>query len=247
MVDLMPTPSKNVRQLRTQLRALANPEKAKTSAWFFKTGPGEYAESDKFIGITVPELRKIARSANQSTCEDALALLTSPIHEERLLALYLLIQHFEQGSPEVQRQVYMDYLAHTKYINNWDLVDSSAYHIVGSFLAKQSATTIRKTLLKLAHSPILWERRIAMVATFQWIKQGQAEYTLLIAKTLLTDRNDLIQKAVGWRLREVGKRCGEETLEKFLAEHRLYMGRTALRYAIEHFPKEVRTSYLTRH
>lgn len=242
----MPTPSKQVRQLRTQLRALATPEKAKVSAWFFKTGPGEYAEGDKFIGITVPELRKIARGAKESTREDALTLLVSPIHEERLLALYLLIQQFEQGSPEVQKQVYTEYLAHTKYINNWDLVDSSAYHIVGSFLAEQPTTTVRKTLLQLAHSPLLWERRIAMVATFHWIKQSQPDHTLLIAKTLLTDKHDLIQKAVGWMLREVGKRCSKETLEVFLEKYSQEMGRTALRYAIEHFPKETRKAYLTR-
>ena len=246
MVDPMPTPSKNLRQLRTQLRALATPEKAKASAWFFKTGPGEYAEGDQFIGITVPELRKIARGAKQTTREDALTLLVSPIHEERLLALYLLIHQFEQGSLEVRQQIYTEYLAHTKYINNWDLVDSSAYHIVGSFLATQSAAAAHKALSGLACSPLLWERRIAMVATLHWIKQGQPDHTIFIANTLLTDKHDLIQKAVGWMLREVGKRCEKETLEKFLAEHKLQMGRTALRYAIEHFPKEVRKAYLTQ-
>lgn len=246
MVDPMPTPSKNLRQLRTQLRALATPEKAKASAWFFKTGPGEYAEGDRFIGITVPELRKIAREAKQTTREDALALLVSPIHEERLLALYLLIHQFEQGSLEVRQQIYTDYLAHTKYINNWDLVDSSAYHIVGSFLATKSAAAARKVLLELAHSPLLWERRIAMVATFYWIKQGQPDHTLLIAKALLTDKHDLIQKAVGWMLREVGKRCRKTRLEEFLEKYSQQMGRTALRYAIEHFSKDVRNEYLGR-
>jgi len=246
MVDPMSTPSNNVRQLRTQLRALATPEKAKTSAWFFKTGPGEYAEGDQFIGITVPELRKIARGAKQTTREETLGLLASPIHEERLLALYLLIHQFEQGSPEVRQQIYTEYLAHTKYINNWDLVDSSAYHIVGSFLATQSAAAARKALSELARSSLLWERRIAIVATFHWIKQGQPDHTLLIAKTLLTDTHDLIQKAVGWMLREVGKRCGKERLEEFLEKYSQQMGRTALRYAIEHFTIEVRKAYLTR-
>lgn len=242
----MPSSSKQLRQIRVQLRALASPQKAETSAWFFKTGKGQYAEGDRFIGVTVPELRKIAKTFKETSREDTFALLVSPIHEERLLALYLLIHQFEQGGPQEKRQIYDEYLAHTRFVNNWDLVDSSAYQIVGAFLSTQSATMTRKTLLSLSRSPLLWERRIAMVSTFAWIKQGNSDYTLLIAKKLLADKQDLIQKAVGWMLREMGKRCDVEVLTAFLTLHGHEMGRTALRYAIERFPEAQRKAFMKR-
>jgi 3-methyladenine DNA glycosylase AlkD len=238
--------SSHLKQLRLELKRLAAPEKAKSSAWFFKTGPGEYAEGDQFLGITVPELRTIARSYKAIPHEDILLLLRSPLHEERLLALFLLIQQFKASEGEAQRKIYHDYLAHTEHVNNWDLVDTSAAHIVGAYLATQSSAVIEKTLRTLAASDSLWERRIAMVATFYWIKRGESGYTFLIAKKLLTDRQDLIQKAVGWMLREVGKHCSQELLRTFLDEHIAHMGRTTLRYAIEHFPEPLRQTYLKK-
>ncbi len=246
MVDPMNQTTTHLTELRAKLHALATPAKAKTSAWFFKTGPGEYAEGDQFLGITVPEVRRIARAYKEVPQEDILVLLRSPLHEERLLALFLLIQRFKASDPGTQQMIYHEYLKHTAHVNNWDLVDTSAAQIVGTYLSTQSPKDIQKTLTNLASSGLLWERRIAMVATFHWIKEGKASHALQVAELLLPDRHDLIQKAVGWMLREVGKRCGKEHLESFLDTYRLDMGRTALRYAIEHFPEATRKRYLAR-
>lgn len=244
MVDGMKQTAPRLNELRAKLAALAHPEKAKSSARFFKTGPGGYAEGDQFLGITVPEIRKIARSERNISQAETLLLLRSPLHEERLLALFLLIQHFNTSTNEEQAAIYKAYLAHTAHINNWDLVDTSAAHIVGAYLATQSAEMMKSTLHRLASSPLLWERRIAMVATFYWIKAGDAAHALDVATLLLHDKEDLIQKAVGWMLREVGKRCSREILRTFLDAHVAEMGRTALRYSIEHFPEPLRQTYL---
>ena len=244
MVDGMKQTSPQLPVLRSKLAALAQPEKAKSSARFFKTGPGDYAEGDQFLGISVPEIRTIARSAREISQTEILLLLRSPLHEERLLALFLLIQQFKASTHTEQHAIYKEYLAHTTHINNWDLVDTSAAHIVGSYLATQSADTIKSTLHRLANSSLLWERRIAMVATFHWIKAGEASQALDIATILLHDKEDLIQKAVGWMLREVGKRCSREILRAFLDAQVSKMGRTALRYSIEHFPEPLRQAYL---
>ncbi len=244
MVDPMNQTTTHLTELRAKLHALATPAKAKTSAWFFKTGPGQYAEGDQFLGITVPEVRQIARAYKEVPQEDILILLRSPLHEERLLALFLLIQRFKASDPGMQQVIYHEYLKHTAHVNNWDLVDTSAAQIVGTYLSTQSPKDIQKTLTNLASSGLLWERRIAMVATFHWIKEGEAAYALQVAELLLPDRHDLIQKAVGWMLREVGKKCSEQTLRTFLDQHLPNMGRTTLRYAIERFPEPLRQTYL---
>lgn len=244
MVDGMKVPTPQLKELRTKLETLAHPERAKASARYFKTGPGGYAEGDQFLGITVPEVRRVARLYAHISQEETLLLLRSPLHEERLLALFLLIQRFNASTNKEQHAIYKEYLAHTVHINNWDLVDTSAAQIIGRYLATQSAETIKSTLRRLANSSLLWERRIAMVATFHWIKAGEASQALDIATILLHDKEDLIQKAVGWMLREVGKRCSREILCAFLDAHVSKMGRTALRYSIEHFPEPLRQAYL---
>lgn len=226
--------------LREELRTQSDPKRAESAKWFFKTGPGDYGEGDVFIGVPVPALRTLASRYRNLSVEGVLVLLQSPIHEERALALMMLIHKFKKGSLQIKHDIFTAYLSHTSHINNWDLVDLSAEHIVGAYLEERP----RDILHQLAGSSSLWERRIAILATFHYIKKGSYEETLRIAQTLLTDRHDLIQKAVGWMLREVGKRCSEDAEEGFLRKHYKNMGRTALRYAIERFPDEKRRAYL---
>ncbi len=226
-------------EIRTALRDAADENDATHLQRFFKTGPGEYGEGDLFIGVRVPETRRVAKKFHLLPLNDALTLLRSEIHEERLLALILLTEKFRRGSAEQQAEIYRLYLENTGHINNWDLVDSSAMFIVGPYLQNRS----RDPLHRLARSASLWERRIAILATFHFIRQGEFDETLKIAETLLLDREDLIHKAVGWMLREIGKRdmCREED---FLKMHYRNMPRTMLRYAIEKFPEELRQKYL---
>ncbi|MCG3148690.1 MAG: hypothetical protein PCFJNLEI_02135 [Verrucomicrobiae bacterium] len=224
-------------ELRRDMRHAANPTRAVVSQRFFKTGPGEYAEGDRFLGLTVPQIRSFVKQYRELSFRDTCRLLRSPIHEERLLALLLLVEANRRGDATQRRQIYRCYLANTRYINNWDLVDSSAEHIVGS----QSGAP----LSKLARSASLWERRIAIIATFHFIKRGEFAPTLRIARQLLGDEHDLIHKAVGWMLREVGKR-DLPALEGFLQEHHRRMPRTMLRYAIERLPERRRQWYLLR-
>ena len=225
--------------LQRELRRLGNPDRARISQWFFKTGPGEYGEGDRFIGLSVPQVRKLAKQYRQLSLPETKRLLRSPIHEERLLALLLLVSAFGTADEDVQRRIYVAYLRSTRYINNWDLVDCSAEHIVGAFLRERS----RAPLLRLARSASLWDRRIAILATFHFIKRSEFAPTLRIARRLLRDREDLIHKAVGWMLREVGKR-DRATEETFLRQHYRQMPRTMLRYAIERFPERLRQRYL---
>ena len=233
-----------VQSLKSDLNKLATPQKAKASEWFFKTDPGQYGEGDQFIGVTVPEQRSIARKYKDLPLSQAEQLLKSPIHEERLVALIILVERFKsanrQSDQETQKEIYDFYLSHTDRVNNWDLVDLSADYIVGAYLADKP----KSVLYKLAKSKNLWERRIAMIATYYYIRQSEAKYTLEIADVLIHDSHDLIQKAVGWMLREVGKRCSEQVLTDFLDKHAPEMPRTALRYAIERFPPEKRQKYL---
>ena len=225
--------------LRSKLRSMADPEKAKGLQRFFKTGPGEYGEGDVFLGIQVPVLRKFARE-NRDLGEASLqVLLRSSVHEERMLSLLILIQKYVRGTDEERKKIYDFYLVNTSFINNWDLVDLSAEHVVGHFLMRGS----RRPLYQLAKSKSLWERRIAILATFHFIKQHEFSDTLKIAAILLSDREALIQKAVGWMLREVGKR-DLEAEEQFLMKSYQKMPRTMLRYAIERFPEEKRKRYL---
>lgn len=225
--------------IRTKLQKLADKEKAKILQRFFKTGPGEYGEGDIFLGVNVPMLRKLAKEHDAIPLNETIQLLKSPIHEERLLALLLLVRVFSKGDEALQKKIYDLYLKHTRYINNWDLVDLTAPNIVGTYLLDKS----RKPLYALAKSNDLWKRRIAILATLSFIRQNDFDDTLKISNTLLTDEHDLIHKAVGWMLREVGKRSLVSE-ERFLQQHYRKMPRTALRYAIERFPEAKRKKYL---
>ena len=207
---------------------------------FFKTGPGEYGEGDIFIGVTVPQIRSLVKKYNiQITITKSFSLLRSKIHEERLLALLILVCKYNQGSEKEQKQIFEAYLKNTKYINNWDLVDLTAYHIVGAYLEKRDKTP----LYMLAQSSDLWEKRIAMLSTFWYIRKKEFTDALKIAKLLLCDKHDLIHKVVGWMLREIGKREVAKE-EKFLQKYYKKMPRTMLRYAIEKFQEERRQAYL---
>jgi len=232
--------------LKADLRKFANAEKAKIYRRFFKTGPGQYGEGDQFIGVTVPETRSVAKKFQELPFVDLQKLLHSPTHEERLCALLILIEQFQSASrrsdESTKEKIYNFYLANTGYINNWDLIDLSADQIVGGYLQDKP----KDILKKLALSDSVWERRVAILSTFHFIKSEEPKYTLKIAGILLNDKHDLIQKAVGWMLREVGKRCSEKDLTDFLDKHALTMPRTALRYAIERFPEEKRQGYLRK-
>jgi 3-methyladenine DNA glycosylase AlkD len=228
-----------LKALRKELYGLANPADAKFLQGFFKTGPGQYGEGDKFLGLRVPALRRLARNYAELSRDDVLKMLASPWHEERLLALVIMLNAYESGDVAERRLVHRDYLANTRYINNWDLVDASAGGIVGAHLEAGNISL----LLRLARSKDMWERRIAIVSTFYFIKRDRFGPTLIIAELLLHDAHDLIHKAVGWMLREVGKR-DRKVLDGFLREHYHGMPRTMLRYAIERHPEDLRKKYL---
>jgi 3-methyladenine DNA glycosylase AlkD len=225
--------------IRSRLQKLANKETADALKWFFKTGPGEYGEGDVLIGIKVPPLRKLAAEFKAESLKTVKALLKSKIHEERVLALMILVRQFNSSDEALRREIYDFYMSHTLFINNWDLVDGSAPYIVGPFLWQRD----RSQLYRLAESPSLWERRIAIISTFYFIRQGDFSDALKIARILLNDHHDLIHKAVGWMLREIGKR-DQSVEEAFLKKHYRKMPRTMLRYAIERFPEAQRQKYL---
>lgn len=225
--------------LQARLRSLGNPQDAAFLSGFFKTGPGEYGEGDVFIGVRVPVIRKVAREFKTLSLPEIECLLHSEIHEERLAALVILVLRAVKADATAKKENYDLYLANTRYVNNWDLVDLSAPQIVGGFLADKG----RKPLYRLAKSSWLWDRRISILATFHFIRQRDFADTLKIAETLLADREDLIHKAVGWMLREVGKR-DVAALEGFLGQHHLAMPRTMLRYAIEKMAETSRRKYL---
>jgi 3-methyladenine DNA glycosylase AlkD len=230
-----------LRNIRKELRAAANPQKAIELRRFFKTGKGEYAEGDKFLGVMVPQTRRLVKKYwREITLAQTSELLTSRYHEERLLALLLLVGKFEKGNEAERKAIFDLYLANTKFINNWDLVDLTAPRIVGGWLENKS----KRVLLKMAKSESLWERRIAMLATFWSIGKGEPEFALRVAEILVYDKEDLIHKAVGWGLREVGKRCGQGVEEDFLQKYHKTMPRTMLRCAIERFSPEIRECYL---
>ncbi len=228
-----------MQEIRARLRKLGTKQRAEVSQRFFKTGPGEYGEGDIFLGITVPDIRKLAKEYQDLSPAETIQLLQSTIHEERLLALLILCRTYARGDGNAQKRIYELYLKNTRYINNWDLVDASAMHIVGPFLMGKN----KKSLYVLAQSSDLWERRIAIMATFHFIKHDTFVESLAIARKLLTDEEDLIHKAVGWMLREIGKRR-IQIEERFLKEHYKKMPRTMLRYAIERFPEAKRQRYL---
>ena len=229
----------NLAGVRRLLRAAARPEDAAVVRRFFKTGPGQYGEGDRFLGVRVPALRRVVLQSDGLDWSGLRALLRSGYHEERLLALLLLVRWFERGTPDARERIFRFYLANTRYINNWDLVDLSAPRIAGAWLLDRP----RDILDGLAVSPNLWERRIAVLATFAFIQSGQFDDLHRVVEKLLPDRHDLIHKACGWMLREAGKR-NRRALVEFLELHAAAMPRTMLRYAIEKLPPPERRRWL---
>lgn len=232
-------PSLKLPNLLRELSEASDPKRARNLTWFFKTGKGEYGEGDKFCGITVPAQRKIARRYRHLSLKDVKKLLGSKIHEHRFTALEILVFQYEGADPAARQQIFDFYLANTRAINNWDLVDTSAPYIVGEHLLSRP----RATLYKLAKSANVWERRIAIVSTFTFISHNDLKDTFAIAELLLQDKHDLIHKAVGWMLRETGKRS-QPALIDFLKRNYKSIPRTALRYAIERLPEAQRKQAL---
>lgn len=230
------------KQVQQALRRVATKDRAKTNAWFFKTGKGQYGEGDIFIGVTVPVIRRIAKDyGDDLSLREIAVLLSSKIHEERLAGLEVLVLRYEKGSPADQEKYYKFYLRHRKSVNNWDLVDTSAPYIVGAHLF----TRDRAPLYAMVRSKRLWERRIAIVATQYFIRQGDFDETLALSELLLQDKEDLLHKAVGWMLREVGKK-DEKVLTTFLTKHKTALPRTALRYAIERLSQKQKQFYMKK-
>jgi len=228
-----------VAKLRSELAASGDPRRAASAVWFFKTGKGQYGEGDRFIGVPVPALRKIALGYTHLSLADLKRLLGSKIHEHRAAALEILVAQYKSVAAAERQAICDFYLANTARINNWDLVDLSARDIVGGHLLKRD----KKILYRLARSGSLWERRIAIIATLKFLKAGRTTKTFRLAKLLLADPHDLIHEAVGWALREAGKISPGE-LRKFLAANYEAMPRTALRYAIERFSPAERKRFL---
>ena len=229
----------NLLRLKYDLRKCSNKQQAKILQRFFKAGPGEYAQGDIFLGVKVPMLRSLAKRYQNLAFNETLGLLKSSFHEERLLSLLILILKYRHADSSEKERIYKTYLKYSRYINNWDLVDVTAKHIVGDFLTDKN----RGVLYKLANSDSLWERRIAILSTFHFIENNDFGDTFKIAKILIADPDDLIHKAVGWMLREVGKR-DIDSEERFLKKYGLVMPRTMLRYAIERFGQSKRLAYL---
>ncbi|MGH7693578.1 MAG: DNA alkylation repair protein [Gemmatimonadaceae bacterium] len=224
-----------------RLAAMADPVSAEFSMRYFKTGKGEYGEGDRFRGgMNAVTVRQLAREWSGMPLGETLKLLKSPYHEDRVIALLVMGRAYARADAATQRKIVAAYLASTKYINNWDLVDVSAPYILGRHLEGRS----RAILTKLARSKSLWERRIAIVATQHLIRRGEHKDTLRIAELLLEDDEDLIHKAAGWMLREVGARCSRDTLRQFLDAHAAVMPRTMLRYSLEHFEPDERAKYM---
>ena len=225
-------------EIKKELQKASNPETAEGLRRYFKTGKGQYGEGDVFIGIKMPVIRSIAKKYDLSQ-SDIEKLLQSPIHEERMTALMILVRRARKASEEELAAMSRFYLKNKKYINNWDLIDLSAEHIVGEHLYRND----RKILDRLASSSSVWDRRIAMLCCFAFIKKGEYDFAIHIANTLIKDKHDLIHKASGWMLREIGNR-DQKTLEKYLAGSYKKMPRTMLRYSIEKFPEKKRQAYL---
>ncbi len=230
----------NIKSLKSDLQKLTSSEKVLIYQRFFKTGPGEYGEGDVFLGITMPNIRKMVKKYYKDISISQLnKLISSKFHEERMTALLILVEKYQKGNQQEKKEIYDYYLNNTQYINNWDLVDLSSYKIIGEHLLDKD----KEILYQLARSKDLWEKRIAIISTMTFIRNNQFKDTLAISEVLLRDNHDLIHKAVGWLLREVGKRDrGVE--EIFLKKHYQSMPRTMLRYAIEKFPEDLRQKYL---
>lgn len=227
--------------LRAALRAVSSPERARINAWFFKTGKGQYGEGDTFLGVRIPDLRVVVRAHADLPLADVARLLDSKLHEERMAGTLLLVRRYQRGDDAAKRDIFKFYLAHPKGINNWDIVDSSAHQIVGAQLLSAGRGTA--LLDRLAKSKNLWQRRIAVVSTYAFIRVGQFRETFRICDALMKDKHDLLHKACGWMLREAGKR-DRVSLEAYLLPRYKNMPRTMLRYAIERFPEFERKRYL---
>ncbi|MDD5312510.1 MAG: DNA alkylation repair protein [Dehalococcoidia bacterium] len=231
----------HVQDLKREVLSLSNKQRADFVQKYFKTGAGQYGEGDIFAGLSTSDIRKIATKYRGLSTADIERALQDEVHEMRSVALVIMAAQYKRA-PEATKKKYFDlYLGNTGYINNWDLVDISAPYIIGDYLLGKD----RGILYTLAKSPSLWERRIAIMSTFAFIKNGEVADTLNIARLLLDDDHDLIHKASGWMLREVGKRGNQKALEQFLDENIRYMPRTMLRYAIEKFPESKRQHYLS--
>ena len=227
------------------MREQARPQHVAGALRFFKCGPGEYGEGDRFLGVTVPAQRRIARRFRDLPLREVDALLQSPFHEERLTALFILVDQFTRTDDvRIRGRIFRLYMKRLRFINNWDLVDSSAAQVIGGWLADKPAAERRELLERLARSPHLWSRRVAMIATLYFIYRGEHRDAIRIATRLVHDEHDLIHKAVGWMLREVGKRASPEALTTFLSRHAATMPRTMLRYAIERLPSAERRRWM---
>lgn len=230
-----------LRSVKRDIKKLARPAQAERNRTFFKLRPGQYGAGDRFLGVTVPQLRTLAREYRDMPLKYVARLLQSPWHEERLLALLILVGQYVRADARTRHAIHQLYLQNTRSINNWDLVDSSASQIVGAHLETRN----RRLLRRLARSRSVWERRIAMIATYHYIRKKDFKDALAVAALLRRDEHDLIHKAVGWMLREIGKR-DRRAEERFLRKHAHRMPRTMLRYAIEKFPPPLRRKYMAR-
>jgi 3-methyladenine DNA glycosylase AlkD len=229
-------------QLKKDLDTLANKKHAQILQRFFKTGKGEYGEGDVFLGLKVPVLRNLAKQYRELSLEDTVELLQSKYHEHRITALFILVLKYSKVDQKGKEEIVHIYLGSTQWINNWDLVDLSAPNIIGDYFLDKK----RDILYRLAVSNNLWERRIAILATFTFIRNNEYKDTLKISGMLLNDKHDLIHKAVGWMLREVGKRVSKEKEKEFLDKYYRKMPRTMLRYAIEHFSENEKKKYMSK-
>lgn len=233
--------SPTYKDIQQSLREYATPERKNKIEWFFKTAKGQYGEGDQFIGVTNPDIRKVAKIYKDINLQELELLLHSPIHEDRLCALILLVNKNKKSTLEQRQNIAKMYIVNLAFINNWDLVDLSAHYILGRAIA--DGIQPMNILDELAHSPILWERRISIISTMYFISLGDINPSLNMAKKLLTDKEDLIHKAVGWTLREAWKKS-PQTVEQFLIHNYPLLPRTTLRYAIERFPEKKRLQFL---
>jgi 3-methyladenine DNA glycosylase AlkD len=235
----------NASEIKKRLRKKVGAKKARDLSWFFKTGPGEYGEGDKFLGVVIPDIRSAINDCHDIDFKELSKLLSSPFHEERMAGALILVNNFTKADVAEREKIYKFYIKNIRRINNWDLVDLSAPTVVGGYLLKRSSKDARKVLTKLSNSKNMWERRIAILATFSFIKEGKFDESLRLAKKYLADKEDLMHKATGWMLREVGKR-DQETEKKFLEKYAPTMPRTMLRYAIEKFSTAERKYFMNK-
>jgi 3-methyladenine DNA glycosylase AlkD len=229
-------------KLIKRAKEFSDPKRAETYQWFFKTGPGEYGEGDKFLGITMPECRQVAKEFQRMDFSEIEKVLDSKWHEVRMIGLVILTEQYKKVDSKKKKQIFDFYLTHTSTVNNWDLVDVSAHKIVGQYLFENRSAT-KSVIKKLSNSKNMWERRIDMMATFPFIRAGELELTYQLGEKYLIEEHDLMHKVTGWLLREAGKR-DMVRLEMFIEKHYDKFPRTALRYAIEKFPESKRKNIL---